>query len=84
MVFRPTIIAATPNQKLIWLGHLILPGLFDGRHELRIEDRGGNCRFYQSEQFSGILVPLFGTKLFNATKLAFEAMNAALKQKAEA
>lgn len=83
MTFKPTVIAATPERQLTWLGHLLLPGLFDGRHELRIENVGDACRFHQSEQFSGILVPLFGTQLLEATKLGFEAMNAALKTKAE-
>jgi hypothetical protein len=83
LTFKPTILAATPQQQLTWLGHLLLPGLFDGEHKFQIEDRGASCRFHQSERFSGILVPLFGAGIFDATRRGFEAMNAALKQRAE-
>jgi hypothetical protein len=83
MTFKPTLIAVMPERQLTWLGHLLLPGLFDGRHELRIEERGATCRFHQSEQFSGVLVPVFGAKLLTATQLGFVAMNRALKERVE-
>jgi hypothetical protein len=83
MSFKPTVITAVPERELTWLGHLLLPGLFDGRHELRIEARGASCRFHQSEQFSGVLVPVFGAKLLAATQRGFEAMNRALKERVE-
>jgi hypothetical protein len=67
MTFRPKALTAARNRELRWLGHLIVPGLFDGKHSFRIEDRGRACRFHQSERFSGILVPLFGTGMLDAT-----------------
>ena len=84
MTFKPAVLAAAPRQQLTWLGHLLLPGLFDGEHDFRLESRGETCRFHQSERFSGILVPLFGAGSFEAIKRGFEAMNAALKERAEA
>jgi hypothetical protein len=75
---------AAPQRELKWLGHLLLPGLFDGEHKFHIEDHGETCRFHQSERFSGILLPLFGAAMFAATRRGFEAMNAALKVRAEA
>ena len=84
MTFKPTIKLVTQQQELKWLGHLLLPGLFDGEHRFRIESRGKIWRLHQSERFSGILVPLFGTGLLNATRGGFEAMNLALKTRAEA
>jgi hypothetical protein len=83
MTFKPIVMMARDYQ-LVWVGHLLLPGLFDGEHRFRIETHGGMCRFHQSERFSGILVPLFGAGLFAATQRGFEAMNVALKQRAEA
>jgi hypothetical protein len=83
MTFKPTILAATQQQNLTWLGHLLLPGVFDGEHRFQIEDHGKTCRFFQSERFSGLLVPLFGAGMFDATRRGFEAMNAALKKRAE-
>src|SRR6185436_14817122 len=32
MTFRPTVRKAEPGRALVWLGHLIVPGLFDGEH----------------------------------------------------
>jgi hypothetical protein len=57
--------------------------VFDGEHRLQIEDRGKTCRFFQSKRFSGLLVPLFGAGMFDATRRGFEAMNTALKKQAE-
>src|SRR3990167_4643682 len=30
--FKPTIISVIPNTELSWLGHVLLPGIFDGEH----------------------------------------------------
>ena len=81
MTFKPMVLKAIPNQELTWLGHLFVPGLFDGLHQFRIEDRETFTRFYQSETFTGLLVNLFGQKMFDATQQGFGAMNAALKER---
>ena len=83
MAFKPLILKLVPNQELTWLGHLFVPGLFDGRHTFRIEPQGTTTRFYQSESFSGLLVGLFGQKMFQLTLQGFETMNKALKTRAE-
>jgi hypothetical protein len=83
MTFKPTVLAAERAQELRWLGHLLLPRLFDGEHSFRIEQiDSGRVRFVQSERFSGVLVPLFG-KTLDKTRRGFEAMNEALKRRAE-
>ena len=38
---QPTVLAAAPNEELRWLGHLFVPGLFDGEHHFQIEPRWG-------------------------------------------
>ena len=59
MRFRPTVLKAEPNRELRWLGHLLVPGLFDGEHILRIEPLGPDrVRFIQHEIFTGLLVPM--------------------------
>jgi hypothetical protein len=84
MKFRPTVLAARPGRELRWLGRLILPGLFDGEHSFRIEPAGeGRSRLTQAERFSGLLVRPFGGAL-GKTERGFEAMNVALKARAEA
>lgn len=84
MTFNPVILKLTPNRQLTWLGRFLVPGLFDGMHGFRIEETAGGCCFYQAEQFSGVLVRLFGTSFVTATRCGFDAMNAALKERAEA
>ena len=84
MRFKPTVLEAAPRQELRWLGRVLVPGLFDGEHSLRIEPiDDSRVRFVQAERFTGVLVPLFGKSL-EKTERGFTAMNEALKRRAEA
>lgn len=84
MTFRPEVLKAEPNRELRWLGHLLVPGLFDGEHIFTIEPLGLNhVRFVQRETFTGLLVPLFARGLLTETLRGFEEMNHALKIQAE-
>jgi hypothetical protein len=84
MTFRPTVLAARPGRELRWLGRLLVRGLFDGEHSFEIEPLGpGRSRLTQSERFSGLLVRPFRGGL-GRTRAGFEAMNVALKARAEA
>jgi hypothetical protein len=83
MTFRPTITVVEEGKRLEWLGRLVLPGVFDGRHSFLLEDLGdGLTRLTQAEEFSGVLVPLTGT-ILERTQAGFEAMNQALRLRAE-
>ena len=83
MTFRPIVRAVEAGRELRWLGHLLVPGIFDGEHSLRIDPlEGGRSRFVQSERFSGILVGLVAGTLAK-TEAGFEQMNAALKARVE-
>jgi hypothetical protein len=85
MTFRPTVLIATRAHELCWLGHLLIPGLFDGEHRFTIKPiPDGKVRFRQSELFRGILVSMFRTRLDRDIKRDFEEMNRALKARAEA
>lgn len=82
MTFRPTIVEVTPNRTLRWLGKLFVGGLFDGEHIFEIEPMDAHrVRFIQREKFSGLLIPVFN---LDSTEQGFNAMNRALKQRAEA
>ena len=85
MSFRPTVLAVAPARELRWVGHLLIPGLFDGEHQFEIHPLGpGRVRFVQQERFTGVLVALFARNLDAHTLPGFNAMNAALKARAEA
>jgi hypothetical protein len=85
MTFKPKVLTAEPNRELRWLGHLLVPGVFDGEHSFTIEPLEENrVRFIQREAFKGLLVPLFARSLETNTQRGFEEMNHALKERAEA
>ena len=84
MTFRPRVLLAAPNTELRWLGHLLIPGIFDGEHYFLIgASTPGHVRFVQGEKFSGVLVGFTKASLDRGTKSGFVAMNAALKARAE-
>jgi hypothetical protein len=85
ITMRPTVHAYRAEHELRWVGHLGLPRLFDGEHRFTIEplDGGHRTRFVQSERFRGVLVPLLAS-LLRTTETAFESMNEALRDRAEA
>lgn len=78
MTFRPTVTAAEPGVAFEWLGHLGVPGLFDGRHRFELVDLGnGRTRLVHGESFSGLLVrPL--RRMLDGTATDFEVVNQAV------
>jgi hypothetical protein len=84
MTFKPKVLTAEPNRELRWIGHLLVPGLFDGEHSFTIQPlEDDRVRFVQREAFRGLLVPLFARSLESNTRRGFEEMNRALKGRAE-
>ncbi|WP_338727601.1 SRPBCC domain-containing protein [Haladaptatus sp. DJG-WS-42] len=82
--FKPRVLTADENRELRWLGHFYVNGLFDGEHRFVIDDLGdGRSRFTQSETFSGLLVGPFNRLMSSQTERNFNAVNAALKERAE-
>ncbi len=84
MTFKPKMVNVETNREMCWLGKLWIPGLFNGEHCFTIEafDEKG-VRFVQHEKFTGLLVPFMAKSLDRDTKSGFEAMNLALKERAE-
>lgn len=84
MTFRPKCLKVEQNKELWWIGHLIVPGLFDGEHRFIIEPVDeNNVRFIQKELFRGILTPIIMKRIDDKTQQGFEMMNRALKERAE-
>ena len=85
MTFRPTVTEVEPDRTFEWLGRLGVPGVFDGRHRFELlPNADGTTTLIHSERLFGILVPLLRKSLDTQTLAGFEAMNAALKERAEA
>jgi hypothetical protein len=83
MTFRPTVTESSPHEVFEWLGTVLIRGLFDGRHRFELTPTGTGTRLTQSEEFSGLLVPLLWKKLDVGTRAGFEAMNEALRARVE-
>ncbi len=86
MAFTPTLLSQEPQNGLRWKGRRLLPGIFDGEHDFqRSKPSPGRVHFTQGERFSGLLVHLvFRGSMRSGTARGFEAMNHALKARAEA
>lgn len=80
MQFKPQLLVVKPEQEIEWLGQLLIPKLFDGKHKFTITKRNDKIIFEQSETFTGLLVPMFKHKINTEIKSQFHAMNLALKQ----
>ena len=82
--FKPRVTQVTEESYLEWLGHLGIPGLFDGRHYFRLEKlTPGTTKLIQGERFSGLLSGTVLKKIGEQTHAGFVAMNRALKEQAE-
>lgn len=85
MTFRPTVTEVETGEAFEWLGRLGLPGVFDGRHRFDVQPTpSGGALVIHSEELSGVLVRVMRSSLDTHTKAGFEAMDAALKVRAEA
>ena len=85
MTFRPTVTELDPGRVFEWLGRLVIPGLFDGRHRFELHPTAaGGTRLVHTERFRGVLVRLLKKSLDTRTREGFESMNEALRERAEA
>jgi hypothetical protein len=81
--FKPRVLEVEPGRLIRWKGQLWIPGLFDGRHALVVEERpGGASRFTTHEEVTGILLPVLG-KVMRSSQEGFEQMAEALRRRAE-
>lgn len=81
--FRPTVTHVDHGRELRWLGHLFVPGLYDGEHRFTLDARGGGTRLTHAESFGGVLAGLVNRFVGDSTARGFEAMNTALKTQVE-
>ena len=81
MTIRPTVTAATEGSAFEWLGHLGVPGIFDGRHRFELSETPTGTHLVQREEFRGVLVRPLRRSLDTGTLAGFEAMNAALRRR---
>lgn len=84
MTFEPVVVEAEPARAFVWRGTLGAGWLFEGTHAFRLEALdGGRTRLHHGETFRDVLLPLLRKGLDTDTRRGFEAMNTALKARAE-
>ncbi len=82
--FKPKVTAVVEAEHLEWLGHLFIPGLFDGRHYFRLEEVDAHTtKLIHGEYFSGLLSGIILKRIEDDTRHGYILMNRALKQRAE-
>jgi hypothetical protein len=84
ITFKPQVTVVEDGKSFEWLGKLGFSGVFDGRHRFEVEASPSGTKFIQSESLDGILVRFLRKSLDTQTVSGFEAMNVALKARAEA
>jgi hypothetical protein len=76
---RPQVVHVSAGRSFTWLGHVLVPGVLDGRHTFTVDpvdDR--SAVLVQHERLSGLLVPIFRKMLVEDSPRAFAALNDAL------
>jgi hypothetical protein len=81
VTLHPRVTAVSRDAVFEWLGHLGVPGIFDGRHRFELEATASGTRLVQSEEFRGLLVRPLRRSLDGSTRTGFEAMNVALRRR---
>ncbi|SDL95815.1 hypothetical protein SAMN04487949_0307 [Halogranum gelatinilyticum] len=81
--FRPTVTRVDRDHEFRWLGHLFVPGLYDGEHRFILETHDEGTRLTHAESFGGVLAGLINRFVGEGTEQGFEEMNAALKERVE-
>jgi hypothetical protein len=85
MELTATIEDARPDALLTWRGHVLAPWVFEGYRRFEIEPVApGQVRVTHVEDVHGLLAPLFGMVLGPRVQASHDALNAALKARAEA
>jgi len=82
---QPTVVTVRPRRELGWIARLGVPGFLDGEHIFQIEALSDTrVTFIHREIFTGVLVLFLWPLLKRRLQVGFEAMNSALRGRAEA
>jgi|SRR5579875_614973 len=80
MTVKVKVLAAEPGAQLRWVSSL--PGIITGEHSFTLTPADSGTRLVQTETYRGLLARM-SAKSIGHTKASFEALNQAIKQRAE-
>lgn len=82
--FRATLTHVREPRELRWFKSWTVPGLYSAEHRFAIESLpAGGIRLHNGGQYRGAVVPMVQRRLQQIIEPAFNAMNVALKRRAE-
>ena len=84
ITLKPHVTVVEDGKSFEWFGKVGFSGVFDGRHRFDVEASPSGTKLTQSESLDGMLVRVLRKTVDTNTKAGFEAMNVALKARAEA
>ncbi|GAA5174644.1 SRPBCC domain-containing protein [Niveibacterium umoris] len=83
--YWPRVLSSEAPRELRWQQRMMFGGLLEGEHRFKLVQRSdGSTRLVHSECFTGLLVPLLRDRIEREARPGFEAMNEALRLRAEA
>jgi hypothetical protein len=80
MTVKASVLAAEPAKELRWRSSL--PGIMTGEHSFTLTPAEGGTRLVQTETYRGLLAH-FSAKTTSRFQASFQALNQALKERAE-
>jgi transposase len=80
MTVKVSVLAADPARELRWRSSL--PGIMTGEHSFTLTPADGGTRLVQTEIYTGLLAR-FSAKTTSSFQASFQALNDAIKQRAE-
>ncbi len=81
--YQPTVMEATAPNKFLWQAKIMGGILFTNNRVFELKESNGGTELINREEFSGLMVPLFWSKMQVFVVPVLENMNKALKEKVE-
>lgn len=84
MKYQPTLLEVNPPRSLRWRATMMSSLMFTNDRVFELSEKNGRTVLVNKEEFSGLMVPLFWSKMTVFVVPMLEKMNKALKDKLEA
>ena len=84
ITMKPTVRVAEADRRFAWLGHLGVPGIFDGAHEFLIEPGADGTTVFTRTRYVPRRARAVRGRGADEDRAGFDLMNQALKDRVEA
>ena len=84
MKYQPIVLEVNPPNRFRWRATMMSGVMFTNDRVFELKEQNGETVFINKEEFSGLMVPLFWSKMNEFVVPILEKMNKALKDKVEA